>query len=348
MCVWCQSKKLSSVFTLTPKDPIRPRDLWAMWTMNTRNNREQIQKLMWAVADDKYRWPSYRADIAAATFRCLWKCHLESPQDEDEVNERLFTSVLPILCRMSDDRFHTTDLHDWFLERPIIKEEEVAELRGTTSFEEYVNHSFLARANENIQDDAAVLNVWREWKPRIISLSPRLVVSIKNVHEEYMLWLQKHADAVDKIAWEAFEQLVAEIFASRGFDIDLTGRIRNRSSDILAVRTDEFGVETKYLIECKRYDSAQRVGLDVVNGVIGSARRADVDHAFLVTSSFFTKDVSDRRSTFEQLRLHLRDGDDVREWLGDYKPRGDWGLWLASGWDECIQTGRSDAENHET
>ena len=102
----------------------------------------------------------------------------------------------------------------------------------------------------------------------------------------------------------------------------------------MAVRTDDFGVETKYLIECKRYRSTRRVGLDIVNGVIGATRRADADHAFLVTSSFFSTEVEDRKTELEELRLHLRDGDDVREWLRNYCVRSEGGLWLSPGWDE--------------
>ena len=149
-----------------------------------------------------------------------------------------------------------------------------------------------------------------------------------------MLWLRAHPEVLDRIAWEAFEQIVAEILAGKGFTVDLAGRIRDKTADILAIRTDELGIETKYLIECKRYSKARRVGLDIVNGVLGAATRADVDHALLVTSSSYTRDVERLKPSLSELRLHLRDGEDVLKWLQDYRPRRDGGLWLATNWDE--------------
>jgi len=174
---------------------------------------------------------------------------------------------------------------------------------------------------------------WETIRPYEIATPPKLITSIREINLEFMKLIKMHPDALDSVSWEAFEKLIAEIFASKGFNVDLTGRIRNSSSDIIALRTDEFGVETKYLIECKRYRKDRRIGLDIVNKVVGAARRAQVDHAFLVTSSSFTSDVKKLEANLKDLRLHLRDGDEIREWLSNYKPRKDGGIWLASNWE---------------
>lgn len=306
--------------------------------MDPKTYQEQISTLIGAAVKDADHGPAHWQDIAAATIRCIWKCYLEPVEDVCELNKRWFVSMLPVYRRLTGNRYKDDELHDWYFDRDaIFDNDDVAEFQNISSFEEYMDDVLLEGLDEDDYKEKAFTSMWREWKPRIISLSPRLVVSIRDVYQEYVLWLQKHPDVIDTIAWEAFEKLIAEIFASHGFCVDLTGRVRNRSSDILAVRNDEFGVRTQYLIECKRYRSTRRVGMDIINGVIGSARRADVDHSFIVTSSYFTKDVIDRKSEFEQLRLHIRDGDDVREWLKGYKVRSDFGLWLSSGWDEDIQ-----------
>ncbi|UCF85985.1 MAG: restriction endonuclease [Desulfobacteraceae bacterium] len=77
----------------------------------------------------------------------------------------------------------------------------------------------------------------------------------------------------------------------------------------------------------------KRCSMNIINQVIGAAKRADVDHAFLVTTSFYTKDVSRRKAEFSDIRLHLRDGYEVQEWLKNYEPKSDGGLWLSNGWD---------------
>lgn len=171
------------------------------------------------------------------------------------------------------------------------------------------------------------------WRARLAPLQPGLVESVHKVSEEYLAWLTAHPRALDRIAWQAFEELVAEIMASEGFQVDITARCRSRSADIIAIRTDAFGVETKYLIECKRYVGSNRIGLETVNAVLGAKTRARADHAMLVTTSSFTRDVEKLRAEFRELRLHLRDGARVREWLGAYEPREDGGLWLPRGWD---------------
>lgn len=186
---------------------------------------------------------------------------------------------------------------------------------------------------EREMEQQALRQVLESWTKHAVNLTPSLIASVRDVSWQYIAWLQNHVSTLDRVAWEAFEHIIAEVFASNGFRVDITARTRNASADLIAIRTDEFGVETRYLVECKRYASTRKVGLDVVNAVIGAARRADVDHAFLVTSSAFTADVRAEESRFRDLRLHLRDGRDVVEWLAEYTPRDDEGLWLSPGWD---------------
>ncbi len=178
------------------------------------------------------------------------------------------------------------------------------------------------------QVQSVLVKFWESWKSRVTQLKPRMVGSVKAIYKEYLHWLKYHPNAIEEISWEAFERIIAEVFASRGFDVSITARVRNASSDLIAVRRDEFGVDTRYLIEVKRYARHRKVGLDVVNAVLGAATRAGVEHAFLVTSSSFSSDVELQRSKLTDLRLHLRDGDQVKEWLADYQPQEDGGLWL--------------------
>jgi hypothetical protein len=176
----------------------------------------------------------------------------------------------------------------------------------------------------------------KELNGYVATLSPATIGSLRTISHEYMVWLRRHPRVVSRVAWEAFEGIVAEIFASKGYTIDLRGRVRNATCDVLALRTDEFGVDTRYLIECKKYSTFRRVGLSVVDQVIGSSAKNDVDHAFLVTTSSFTRDVLSQKARFQDLRLHLRDGEDIIKWLQAYTPRQDGGLWLDKDWTEVI------------
>lgn len=45
-----------------------------------------------------------------------------------------------------------------------------------------------------------------------------------------------------------FEEVVAEIFRSNGFHVDLTKRTRDGGKDIIAIHTDKLGIQTKYFV----------------------------------------------------------------------------------------------------
>lgn len=172
--------------------------------------------------------------------------------------------------------------------------------------------------------------MWRDWHERLATLSPNLIASVKVVHQEFFDWIRTHPDIVEDVAWEALERIVAEIFASRGFEVSITARVRGASSDLIAIRGDEFGVDTRYLVEVKHYQKNRKIGMNIVNAVIGAARRAKVEHAFLITTSSFSRDVVEQQPYLRDLRLHLRDGEQLKEWLSDYRPPKSGGLWLPS------------------
>ena len=159
-------------------------------------------------------------------------------------------------------------------------------------------------------------------------LDPSLIGSVKEIYREYMIWIKKHPKAVRSASWEAFEEIVAEVLASHGYRVELTGRRPGASGDILAIRSDELGVDSRYLVECKRYSEETSVGLDIVNSVLGAATRAQVDHALLVTTGRFSRAVKAKELELRDLRLHIRDGEAIIEWLRNYRPMEGDGIWI--------------------
>ena len=277
-------------------------------------------------------------DVVFAMFsetllKCIWKLYLSKPDKFEKAQEQVNNDTMSWLRRLIGDGFSDADMLTYLTMHRLneLTPEQFIEIHAC-SFSEAIDKLTDLR----IADPAVVpiRALWMKMKPRVAKLSPALIGSIKEISEEYIIWLKYHPKAIEQIAWEAFEKLVAEIFSSKGFEVALTGRIRNQSADILAIRTDEFGVETKYLIECKRYNSSNHVGFDIVNNVIGAAKRANVDHAFLVTSSFFSSDVKFHEQDLRELRLHIRDGEAVREWLRNYAANEKHGIWLSEGWNQ--------------
>ncbi len=279
--------------------------------------------------------------VAFEVLHYYWRVFLDGSLDSNWFSERVNEAISRGMIRLLRPRIKM-DVSDKDFETALLsvfpesddRTMDISMLRNATDFVASLD-KVIGTASADPRSDV-FKKAWLRLKPRVTRLTPNLIASVKDIYAEYLLWLKKHPDSLDRLAWEAFETLIAEILASRGFDVDLTGRVRNRSADIVAIRTDELGVDTRYLIECKRYSRDRRVGLGIVNAVVGASRRANVDHALLVTSSSFTEDVERERNRLRECRLHLRDGDDIVNWLQEYRPREDSGLWLPARWNEGI------------
>ncbi|KPA17228.1 restriction endonuclease [Candidatus Magnetomorum sp. HK-1] len=287
-------------------------------------------------------------------FRTLWQMHIYSQNEWEKITDRdlkaiteFYRSIQFRIVRLAEKNSTSTkymldDLEKIYrLSENVFPELEIHFHDVLYRSKNIMEVLTRVLANDNapilqlaeLSESGAISWALHTFLLRVLNLTPDLISSIKVVNQEYIEWLRAHPKALDTIAWEAFEKLIAEILVNYGFKVDLTGRIRNQSADIIAIRTDELGVDTRYLIECKRYSRYRKVGIDIVNSVLGAAKLANVEHAFLVTTSSFSMDVKRRENEFKDYRLHLRDGEDVVEWLKDYNVRSNSGLWLSNGWN---------------
>ncbi|OFX44643.1 MAG: hypothetical protein A2046_01305 [Bacteroidetes bacterium GWA2_30_7] len=287
-------------------------------------------------------------------FRLLWREFLAPSKSPEYFKKKIDKSwnvytrkIIDIhLCydneniqREIEGAFICYGFSEPFIEELILNPEFLSLLKEAPSFndfllgiqEVYYEHKRIGSSYNEIID--SLLRHWFYCKDRVVSISKGLVSSLHDIDQEFMLWLKNNTHKLDQISWDAFEKITAEVFASKGYKVELTGRNQNKSADVIAIRNDEFGIETKYLIECKRYSSKKRIGMEIVNGVIGAAVRAKVDHAFLVTTSSFTSNVIKRKAELSELNLQIKDGHEIKEWLKCYKVRSDGGLWLSKTWD---------------
>lgn len=155
---------------------------------------------------------------------------------------------------------------------------------------------------------------------RATELTPYLITCLKN-----------HENDLRKLSWQVFEHLIAEFFASWGYeDVCVIGRNPQTAADIIAMRKpDTSGVGIRYFIEVKRWKN--RVGVEVVDRVIGAllAEREKFGWhlGMIVTIADFKKMEKYKPSHLSMLGIELRNGDDVRSWLREYQFHQK-GLWL--------------------
>lgn len=118
-----------------------------------------------------------------------------------------------------------------------------------------------------------------------------------------------------------FEEIVAEVFRFKGYQVDLTKRTRDGGKDIIAIHTDSLGIKNKYFIECKCYAESNKIGVDIVRSLYGVKNTKEgPNKAILVTTSTFTSGAkkfleNEAASSWE---LTLADREQLLKWLDDY------------------------------
>lgn len=142
---------------------------------------------------------------------------------------------------------------------------------------------------------------WRDWMPA-----------------ELIGRLKENPKLLDQLSPEQFEQLVAELLAFLGWDINVPAQTRDPGYDILGVSRDATGLETSWLVECKRWAPPRKTGVDVVRRLEGTKTALGIPQALLVTSSQLT---SEARQFATSRGLQIADRLLILDWLSRYKPR---------------------------
>jgi hypothetical protein len=112
-------------------------------------------------------------------------------------------------------------------------------------------------------------------------------------------------------------EVVAELLASFGCDVSITPASRDGGHDILAVSRDALGLETAWVVECKRYRPEHPVGIDVVRALYGVKFGLGLPQALLVTTSTLTR--SARQFADSVGDIKIADKQILVEWLSRYK-----------------------------
>jgi hypothetical protein len=144
--------------------------------------------------------------------------------------------------------------------------------------------------------------------------------------EDIIFEIKKNPNLIKDITHREFEELIAELFRSKGFDVELTKRTRDGGKDIIAITTDQLGTKLKYFIECKHYAEENKVSVDLVRALYGVKNtRGGPNKVILATTSTFTNDAYKFASeeTLSKWEIDLVDYNQILEWIGEYSGRKD-------------------------
>ncbi len=141
---------------------------------------------------------------------------------------------------------------------------------------------------------------------------------IRLCDQEIIRYLTKHPDNIHSLAPDTFERIIADIMNSFGFEVELTQQTRDGGREIIAVGTDRFGIRTNYIVECKRYAPNNPVRVELVRSLYGVKQQNQADHAILATTSYFTPDAIKFSESPNVWNLHLKDFNEITEWIRTY------------------------------
>lgn len=154
----------------------------------------------------------------------------------------------------------------------------------------------------------------------------QLVKVVQLITDELIAFLQHHPNELYNVRPRQFEELIAEVLASYGWDVHLTPSSKDGGYDIFAISKDIAGVRSSWVIECKKYARERKVGVDIARALYGTDAVHDGANALLATTSFFTQGVMEYKAS--RYNLELRDYHGVLEWINEYRPNPDGRLYV--------------------
>ena len=153
-----------------------------------------------------------------------------------------------------------------------------------------------------------------------------LIEVIQTITSELIKYLKAHPQELYALKPRQFEELIAEILASYGWEVQLTPPMKDGGYDIFAVSKDIAGVRTSWIIECKKYREDRKIGVDIVRGLFGVKLDLKVANAMLATTSYFTQGAEAYKAS--RYDLELKDYEGILEWINEYRPNPDGKLYI--------------------
>jgi hypothetical protein len=140
--------------------------------------------------------------------------------------------------------------------------------------------------------------------------------------------IQKDPETIAKLSKEDFEALCAELFVSRGFEVDLYRKTKDGGIDFLALCTD--GTDPLvFAVQCKHPDAQRSSGkgprtlpVTTVREVYGVAKAHNLSGGIAITSAEYSPEAEN----FAELKpeeILVYDRTDVLKWVEKFRWNGD-------------------------
>jgi HJR/Mrr/RecB family endonuclease len=147
---------------------------------------------------------------------------------------------------------------------------------------------------------------------RLRSDTQIIIPTLSSIHDALLERLRRNPFELHNIRPRQFEELICELLARLGWDVELTPESKDGGYDIIGFSGNTGGIKTSWIIECKKYAPHRKVGVGVVRALCGVKEQIKVANAMIVTTSTFTRGAQQLSNS--RWDLSLRDYQNVLEW----------------------------------
>lgn len=145
---------------------------------------------------------------------------------------------------------------------------------------------------------------------------PTGVIAAEKVDLEIISRLYHSQELLDNLEPRALEVLVARLFEGFGAQVELTKETRDGGYDVGAIFFIG-DIQYRVLIEAKRWKEGRKVGLEIVDRMLGVRYRMNADKAIIVTTSTFSN-VARQTVAKLDMEIELVDRAGLNEWIKKY------------------------------
>lgn len=130
-------------------------------------------------------------------------------------------------------------------------------------------------------------------------------------------YLAAHPNYLHEMNPRKFEMLIAEIFKSNGWEVDLTAQTRDEGYDIVAIRRVD-PTNLRVLVEAKRWSPKKPVGIQVVRSLYGLRAVQSFSQVILATSTYVSEPAKKEYQRVIPWELDFMERDAILEWCRKY------------------------------
>ena len=144
---------------------------------------------------------------------------------------------------------------------------------------------------------------------------PKVNIEIIENWSEVTKAIAKDSKNLYELSWQKFEDLIARLLESFGWEIGPMARTKDGGVDILATKLVSPDIDFNMMVQCKKNNQNRKVGVDVVKNVWATKWEKGFHQAMIATTSTFTKGAVDKANKWG---LELRDHNIILEYCRNY------------------------------